>query len=542
MKKLMSYIVLVCFTVYSSGIAWAAPKVKIPSVDESYITAIMDSITLVEDNKMTINYDDILNILESYTEALPTIKATKVLIPKNPKLPDIKIDMGSCLSIFGNVTYNTPDTTYICNASEFVGKRVSVSFEAGDEESKAILDAYSSIFDIPDSRDLNMVTIISVDGEPIAAGAPFQLMDNYYINISVLSKTGEWEIESSKILAAGARYNIYFGLGETLKTAKTMLKNLETELSNYPDPEALISDETLDSFLQTLNYFYFALLEYYRESTTKLMDVSITRTLSISYAYRSIEYYMTYLNPGAIILDVHSLGIDVSGSDELKFKHTFGGVSTNLESFAIEALTDIVSVSTGRIFLEATKQGIPFRIVDPTNSTDFYELMSELPLYPVSELVIYNYIYPWNEGRIAICLESQVNINNSSIGGFILYDKNTGQTRYMIAGNLNGGACTNPFEGTPGEILGAIGKAIKFLDAIVVGVTGVLAGGAHIYGAAVLTNAFAGEVMLPVVAGFAGIGVVLGVVIIGAGAVITLQLLSNLFAACVLTRRGSYYV
>lgn len=541
MRKIASYIVLVCFTVYSSGIAWAAPK--IPPVDSTYVETITNSITLTEENKVTINYDDILDVLESYTGTLPEIKAPKISIPRNPKLPDIKIEIGGCVSAFGMPEYFEPDTTYICNASEFVGKKVSVTFEAGDEESKAIMDAYPSILDIPYPADLNVITTISVDDEPRIVGAPFNIMKYQYISTSILSDTGEWKLESSKILKAGARYNIYFGLGETLKTAKTMLEDLETELESYQDPEVRISDETLDNFLHVLNYYYFALMGCYREYTASLMDVEVMPTLSIGYANRGAIQLYSHIDPGNIILDVHLLGMDIEGSDELKFRDVFGGFSTNLESFAIETLTDTISVSTGRIFAEAAKQGIPFHVVDPVDNTDFFEIMSSIEMHGILESIVYDYIYPWNEDRIAICTESRVSVNGSSTEGVILYDKNTGRAKYLLAGNINGGASTTVFEGTSGKILGAVGKSIEFIDAIVVGSTTALAGGTHLYSAAILVNAFAGEAALPVVVGFAGIGALIGVAIIGAGIVITLQLLNNLHMACALTtRRGSYYV
>lgn len=583
MRKVISCLLLVCFSVYSSGIAWAVPRaeirsvkiprakiprvrlppvrlppvriprvkiprVRIPPIDDSYIDEVMASITSVKKDVVTIDYDSLESTILSYADTLPDIPATRLRIPKLRKLPEVKIEMGRYTAWLGGSCPGTIDATYIQNASEFVGEKVTLTFEAADSETQAIMDAYPSLFDIPDPQLLSVVTIISVNGEPVVIGEPFPLTEMQFINISTLSDEGEWKLIDQSIFTSGSRSNIYFGPGETLKTAKQCLLNLEKDLQSYADPEALLSNETIDEFLFTLNHFYFGLLSYYRNYIASIMDVKIKPTLSIGYATRQVKrhrsyYFQTSLVPGSIQLNVPKTGTDVSGPDELKFRQVFGGISTNLESFAIEVLTGLPSFSTGRVFVEAMKQEIPIYSVDPIDPTDSVRILGEIQLSQTAKIVIHNYIHEWGKDRIAICPQTRVMLDGVLVEGFILHDRETGESKYMILTSLNGGSSANPFDGASGDIAEGIGKGIEFLDAIVIGGTSILAGGVHIYSGLIIASAFS---KLPAAAtasvAFAGIGVAMGTCIAGIGVVITVKLIHNLYFACILTTRENYYV
>jgi len=563
MKRVISTCLVICFLLSLPGMVWAIPKAKIPKtkilkvkvpkgkvppVDESYIDEVMASITTIKKDVITIDYDSLESVVLSYADTLSDIPTTKLRIPKLKKLPEIKIEMGRYTVWLGGGCPGVVETTHIGNASEFVGEKVTLTFEAADLESQVIIDAYPSLFDIPDPETLSVVTVISVNGEPVVIGNPFPLTEMQYINISTLSDEGEWKLINQAIFTSGSRSNIYFGPGETLETAKECLLALEEDLQSYADPETLMSNETIDEFLFTLNHFYFGLLSYYKSYTASLMDVSITPALSIGYATRQIKrhrsyYFQTSLVPGAIQLNVIKSGIEASGPDELRFQQVLGGMATNLESFAIEVLTGIPSFSTGRVLVEAMKQGIPIYSVDPVDPTDSVRILNEIQLSQTAEIIIHNYIHEWGKDRIAICPQTQVMLGGVLVEGLILHDRKTGHSKYLILNSLNGGSSANPFDGPAGDAASGVGKGIEVLDAVIIGATSVLAGGAHIYSGLTVASAFSGlPVAAPASVAFAGIGVAIGTCLAGVGIVIALKLLSNIHFACVLTTRRGYYV
>ena len=555
MKKIISCLTLVCFFISYSGIALAAPKTAIPPVEDAYIEAIMDSVTSIKKDVITIDYEGLVAVLESYTGLLPDIKPPKSKLPKPRNLPELKIEMGRYTAWLGGNVPGFIDITYVCNAAEFVGNDVTVTFEAADLESQAVIDAYPTLFDIPEPQTLNVVTVISVEGEATIIGNPFRLSDPYFINISILSEDGEWELKSHKILTSGSRSNLYFGLGETLKTTTARLLTLEKELQAYVDPQANMSIETIDNFLSTLNSLYFGILSYYKNYSASLMDVAITPTLSIGYATRCVQrhrtfFFKTWLLPGTVQLDVSVNGTDVSGPDTLKFYPVFGAVATNSESFAIELLAGIPAISTGRIFLEAVKQEIPIYTVDPIDGADSLRIMNELQLSETAKISMHNYIHTWGEDRIAICPQRQVTINGALTEGWILYDRRTGHSSYIIPGNLHGGAGApgapgepdeSPFDDAAEDVAEAVGRGVEFLDAIAVGHTSALAGGAHIFGGLIVANAFAGSSLAVPAMIFGGLSVVIGTTLLAVGVVTAMMLINNALFSCVLTTREGYY-
>lgn len=549
MRKTISICLIMCFWFSLPGIVWAIPGSKTPIVDEVFIEALLDSITSIKENVIMVDYDVMHMVVESYVEALPKLKIPKPKKKfKDPVYPDVKIEMTG--------TYNWnfpqyPDDHYICNGADLVGKQITFTFEAADTESQSVMDAYPTIYDIPDPMsDVQVVAAIRVDDDLVISGNPFVLSGHYGIKIYFYNEeTEEWELKSTKIVTSGARTDIFIGFDNTIYTAKEKLLSLQEELS-YLNPEDNLPDETIDNFLDTLNSFYFALADHYRNYVTSLMDVTCTKTLSIGYATRNVKRYRDYLTmrltPGAIQLDVPVIGTKVEGPDKLRWYQVFGGIATNLESFTIEVITGMVASSTGRVFAEAIKQGVPLYTIDPEDPSDTEVLMRELELGYNIENIIRGYVNDFYEDYLVVTPRTLININGANVAGLVIYNKNTGQSGYVIGGGINGfisgGATTNPFDGTSGDILAEIWKGIEVLDAIIIGATSSIAGGVHIYGGLLIADAFAGLPGAAVAVGFGGLGVAMGTLIAGLGIIITLQLINNMYFSCVLTTRRGYYV
>jgi len=110
-----------------------------------------------------------------------------------------------------------------------------------------------------------------------------------------------------------------------------------------------------------------------------------------------------------------------------------GFVGTNMEHAMIEMAYDVNAVSTGKIFGEALKKGIPIHVLD--NPETLEANLVAISAYPVVKNHIRTYV---NAGYTAMIPQRSIAVENWSGQGWIVMNEETGAAGYMICGGLHG--------------------------------------------------------------------------------------------------------
>ena len=151
-------------------------------------------------------------------------------------------------------------------------------------------------------------------------------------------------------------------------------------------------------------------------------------------------------------------------------------------------LYGIDSVSTGRVFHEASTQGIPIHILDDPET-----LEADLAVISANS-VVKNHIRTYvNEGHTAMIPQRGVTVGSWSGQGWIVMDEESGAAGYMICGGLhgettmvNGGSLSKAIDNLYKTILKALKNIHKKADSLIIFYSAVIAAAVHLAAAIAL--------------------------------------------------------
>ena len=257
---------------------------------------------------------------------------------------------------------------------------------------------------------------------------------------------GEWEF-TNKGLRAGNRYNVSIATQRTsldeLGRLNTILKD-STLASGFSENDSTpMTDEMIDESLRLSGMFYFGMVDELSDYASKISDVVSVNHISMGYIVSELKpvgfFGMIWgIDEGGMHIDVvRSVHCPTSttgnSDDEVLWMNSHGAIATNMEHAMIELLYEVEAVSTGKIFHETAKQGIPIHVLD-----DLETLEADLAAISAHS-VVKNHIRAYvNAGYTAAIPQRGVTIGDWSGQGWTVMDEATGAAGYMICGGLHG--------------------------------------------------------------------------------------------------------
>ena len=120
-------------------------------------------------------------------------------------------------------------------------------------------------------------------------------------------------------------------------------------------------------------------------------------------------------------------------ADEVTWMKACGLVGTNMEHAMIEIFYDSKAVSTGMIFAEAAKQGVPIHVLD--NPATLYSDLALVDAYTGTRNNIISFV---NRGYTVMIPKHSIRVGGWKGQGWMALDPETGSAGYMICGGLQG--------------------------------------------------------------------------------------------------------
>ena len=400
---------------------------------------------------------------------------------------------------------------YITSLSTIAGKRVSVVYVPATDYDQFVLDYYGGIYNVPfPSLLVQMKPVLQIDGETVATGTIIGLgLSNQSVRVGFLRPgiydplNPVWE-ETNKPLLSGNRYNISI---TTQKTSLYELKRLSEELENEMtellegDPaleNTLASDNAIDNSLYVSGMLYFSTVDMYSDYASRSMNIVSVSHISVGFLCNEIKpvgffgMILSIARGGAHIDVVRSVKCPTSTignrDDEINWMKAIGAIGTNMESDMLETLYEIDSVSTGKVFAEAAKQGVPIHILD--NPETLEADLAAISAYAVTKNHIRTYV---NAGYTAMIPQRSITVGSWSGQGWIVMEEATGSAGYMICGGLhgdntmvNGGSLSQAVDNLYITLLKIFKKAHAYSDAKVIEYTAAIGAAFHLVAAMLL--------------------------------------------------------
>lgn len=446
----------------------------------------------------------------------------------------------------GNV-YNT-------SLPEIAGKRVSIVYVASHDGAQSILDFYDSIYDIP-LRYYNvwLRPALQIEGETVATGVSTLLgrgggsVQIGFIRPGTYDPLNPiWEC-TNKPLFTGNRYNISIttqrtSLDEVGRVGEEALLVAEAERDKGLTDTDQITDDMLDENLRMAGMFYFGSVDAFSDYVSKPLNIVSVSHISMGYICDEISpvWEGWWIFRQIVKVAKAGLHIDVvrgvkcptsaigNRADEVTWMKAVGALGTNMEHAMIEIFYGSKAVSTGMIFAEASKQGVPIHVIKHID-----DLAHLAPIYTGTRNNIIHYL---NKGYTIMIPQHSIRLEGWLGQGWMVLDEETGAAGYMICGGLqgettvvNGGSATTIIDHPLSAIETALWLLIPSVGAISAGI-------GHI---AMALDVF---VMYPALGPFCLLGIGLGAVIVVAALVTFITIFSNYPLVYLMNRRKYAYV
>lgn len=349
-------------------------------------------------------------------------------------------------------------STTLCEVGD---RSVSLHYEPATPADQFTIDSYGGIFNITlPSLMVQMVPVVSVDGMIVATGSPTGLgLSNQSVQVGFFRVGGtKWEW-SNKPLTAGNNYDICVSTYTSLETVRAYAEKLGAEAIGH-SPEEVMTDNQTNKTLHFGGLFYFGMVDYLTQAVSP--KVVAVNHISLGFVCKEVKpvYLLWWLwqlvQGGAHIDVVRSLVCPVSKTgnpeDTPKWMGMRGFIGTNMESGMLETLygikddgiegVSIEAVSTGRIFHEASQQGISLIKLD--NPDTLEAVLATVSAHRVVKNHIRSHVLA---GYVVLIPQYGVTIGGWSGQGWMVINPISGAAGYMICGSLhniiNGGSLTH---------------------------------------------------------------------------------------------------
>ena len=346
----------------------------------------------------------------------------------------------------GNV-YNT-------SLPEIAGKRVSIVYVASHDGAQSILDYYDSIYDIPLwYYNVWLRPALQIDGETVATGTSTLLgrsggsVQIGFLRPGVYDPLNPiWEY-TNKPLFTGNRYNVSIttqrtSLDELGRLGEEALIVAEAERDKGLTDTDQITNDMLDENLRMAGMFYFGSVDAFSDYVSKPLNIVPVSHVSMGYICDEISpvwegwwffrRIVRVVKAGLHIDVVRGVKCPTSAignrADEVTWMKACGLVGTNMEHAMIEVFYDSKAVSTGMIFAEAAKQGVPIHVIKHVD-----DLAQLAPIYTGTRN---NIIYYLGKGYTVMIPQRSIKVEGWLGQGWMVLDEETGAAGYMICGGL----------------------------------------------------------------------------------------------------------
>lgn len=452
--------------------------VVIETEEESLTALIESAITYQRDKIFTADQGKLSDYLTEQVSLLDDLAVNEILGSRKIKrcrdachyewesygIPDVKFMMKVILP---------GDVEYITSIPEVAGKRISVAHSA------------------PEGSTLQTIPVLQIDGETVAVGNDVEFgQTSNHIQVGFLdpgTATG-WEFNSID-LTIGARANICI---TTQKTSLAELRRLNAKLKaatrDLPE-DTLMTEDMIDESLRLSGMLFYGLSDMFSGYASKIFDVIPVDHISMAYIVSDVQLLSMF----GFIIGTQKAGVYIDGArgvkcvtsaagnaeDEAAWMRAYGNVGSNMEHAMIELLYEVEAVSTGKIFSLASQQGIPFHVLDDPETVE-----DDLAAILAHENVKNNIRAHVLAGYKATIPACGISIGDWSGDGWIIENKQTGASAYMIYGGLSGrkqmihgGSSTIPI----GELIAMLFKMMyKVEDVSVISQSLVLAASIHL--------------------------------------------------------------
>jgi hypothetical protein len=440
----------------------------VTGVDSAYVQQTMTDFQSQVENYISTNYPDatVGDILgakeikaESYSFLLGTLPYKRVVT--GTKYSDLPDNLRHRWSM--NIAGYAP-ISYSATLPELAGKKITLSYSPATPEDEAVIESYLpephedgtpiDPSELPSSLPAYLINLkpeLRIDGAVMASGGSVGMgtTEDFYMNFYFPGK-GTTPVHNT--VEAGDYSGIAFDLG---RISQEHLTRIQTELEatkaklEAKDFAGLGKDDLLGDLLSATALAYYAEYDVMDYITGKTMRVNNQRLPSEGMFYNDLKITYSFFStkplsvaPGGLIMDVDYNTVDArdsggSHSKMINFMRISGVRSSLLEHAVPEQLfltpdSPAKGVSAVKALQMANNQGIPIYTINDEN------ISNVLPQLEVdSDVVndIKNAVVAGNEVTVS---QTNIDFNDWSGCGYVIFDPETGGGIYMISGGLNG--------------------------------------------------------------------------------------------------------
>ncbi|MCM1496755.1 MAG: hypothetical protein NC089_13290, partial [Bacteroides sp.] len=361
-------------------------------------------------------------------------------------------------------------------AAELYSHRLTIAYLPAEEEDRALLEQYGSVFQTP-AHLLRLRADLLLDGEAVAYGEPLTPGSLETFTMDVHSGIQKDHIENQ--LMAGGMYQITLDIQtmteQELTEALAEAEQASAELNAMKEDITagdIYTDGKLGRLLDCAGKYYFAQVDIADRILAEYMGINATRTLSVGmtgYTVTPVAMMGTVvgLEEGSVYIDIdldsHGV-VSLTGDKEAEKQYllTTGMLSSAYESMIWEQLLGVEAVSTTAVMQQACEDGIEIYALCSRNYSEYRSKLH------VKENVLTAVDSAIAAGMIVTIPAETIPMGDWTGIGYMVTNPETMATAYMISGGLNGGYAQETVE------MAFIGNALLYMLDISMGCAGII--------------------------------------------------------------------
>jgi len=440
----------------------------VTGVDQAYIESAMADFQSRVQSHIATNYPnatvgDVLGTKTIKAEVFPYLLGTlpyKTVVAGS-KTSELPANLRHTFSL--NIDGVAP-ISYSASLPELAGKKITISYAPATPADENLINSYlpaphsdgSPITpdELPSSLPAYLINLkpeLRIDGQVVATGGPVNMgtTEDCYMALAFPGK-GTFPIHNT--IEAGDYGGIALDLGRIsqgqLEGVKEKLSATKAKLEGQ-NFSGLTKDDLLGDLLFTTALAYYAEYDVMDHLAARTMKVNNIRLPSEALFANDLKFTYSWFSgraisaqPGGLIMDVDMNTVVVQARDGnkatyLNFMRSTGLTSSALEHSVPEQLfstpdNPAQGISAVKALQIANSQGIPIYTINRTN------INTILPQLQVDEDTIIDIVNAVAAGKEVTVSKTNINFNNWTGCGYIIFDPDTGAGVYMISGGLNG--------------------------------------------------------------------------------------------------------
>jgi len=353
------------------------------------------------------------------------------------------------------------DMSLTVNFSEFVGKRVTLSYIPATVADQQTVDQYGGLYETPPylikvKPQLKIEGVVNAEGVAVGMG-----MDQTLNMIFSLPNIGLDQVQNT--ITAGGYYAVGLVADRLPSGYSVELQKRAKRLDDFVKAGGNRgSDQGLGEqlYLSAMTYFWEVDRQtdvlasqgdvvYAKQSGEGIFALSLS-VLTLFGVPRRTEVTGTNIDVDRLVYIPFSKTGDTQA--QINFMTTSGSVGSGSEHGIIEQMYGVDAISAVKAIHLANQQGIRIYQITASNRA------TVLPLLQVSNAVKADINNAVNAGKEVLIPERELLVNDWRGVGYIVSDPATGAAGYLISGGIAGGA--NTLKKILSEILGIMERAL----------------------------------------------------------------------------------